>query len=205
VSEVDQLWNNFHLRGLLEFLDLVFLLQNSVEKNLNVSPIIDLGMSRPRLPHYWSNGDPAPVNWSMKTIHSMDLFLIMEHVTTIQFKWLYFEIKKNQSLFKGMQVHVYLNLTLLLNKGIASRQVNEMKTTHVHVFSWIIPLTYFWKSFDYTLWICLVINSLWITFHVCLWLLQFGGWGYVNMNSVIFHLHMIDVYLCFCLWIFLQV
>ena len=113
--------------------------------------------------------------------------------------------EKNQSLFKGMQVHVYLNLTLLLNKGIASRQVNEMKTTHVHVFSWIIPLTYFWKSFDCTLWICLVINSLWITFHVCLWLFQFAGWGYVNMNSVIFHLHMIDVYLCFCLWIFLQV
>jgi hypothetical protein len=112
---------------------------------------------------------------------------------------IYFEIKKNQSLFKGMQVHVYLNLTLLLNKGIASRQVNEMKTTHVHVFSWIIPLTYFWKSFDYTLWICLVINSLWITFHVCLWLFQFGGWGYVNMNLVIFRLHMIDVYLCFCL------
>jgi hypothetical protein len=52
---------------------------------------------------------------------------------------------------QGMQVHVYLNMTLLLNKGIASRQVNEMKTTHVHVFSWIIPLTYFWKSFDYTL------------------------------------------------------
>ena len=62
VSEVDQLWNNFHLRGLLEFLDLVFLLQNSVEKNLNVSPIIDIGMSRPRLPHYWPNGDPDPVN-----------------------------------------------------------------------------------------------------------------------------------------------
>ena len=51
-----------HLRGLLEFLDLVFLLQNSVEKNLNVSPIIDIGMSRPRLPHYWPNGDPDPVN-----------------------------------------------------------------------------------------------------------------------------------------------
>ena len=53
-----------HLRGLLEFLDLVFLLQNSVEKNLNVSLIIDIaiGMSRPRLPHYWPNGDPDPVN-----------------------------------------------------------------------------------------------------------------------------------------------
>jgi hypothetical protein len=50
-------------------------------------------------------------------------------------------------------------------------------------------------QFDYTLWICLVINSLWITFHVSLWLFQFGGWGYVNMNLVIFHLHIHFIYL----------